>query len=90
MQEDTAKEALVLACNGDEQCTGDLFDSNVVAAAAGQQAHAAIASAMAGGNTKKSKYRGVNANWSRWRAQVGLWGFCARALGMLPCKCPSQ
>lgn len=45
-------------------------DSYDATAAAGQEAHAAIASAMAGGNTKKSKYRGVNANWSRWRAQV--------------------
>ena len=42
---------------------------------AGQHAHAAIASALAEQNTKKkSAYRGVHANWSRWRAQIYVGG----------------
>ncbi|CAK0757170.1 hypothetical protein CVIRNUC_002518 [Coccomyxa viridis] len=41
----------------------------------GQHAHAAIASALAEQNTKKkSAYRGVHANWSRWRAQIYVGG----------------
>lgn len=43
--------------------------------ATGQHAHAAIASALAEQNTKKkSAYRGVHANWSRWRAQIYVGG----------------
>ena len=41
---------------------------------AGQEAHAAIASAMAGHSYKKSAHRGVSANWSRWRAQIYVGG----------------
>ncbi|BDA43845.1 probable AP2-like ethylene-responsive transcription factor PLT2 [Coccomyxa sp. Obi] len=40
----------------------------------GQEAHAAIASAMAGHSYKKSAHRGVSANWSRWRAQIYVGG----------------
>jgi hypothetical protein len=52
---------------------------------AGQAAHAAIASAMANANNKKSRFRGVNANWSRWRAQVRALA-CLKWLTLVPCR----
>ncbi len=41
---------------------------------AGVAAHQALADAVAGQTYKKSRHRGVCANWSRWRAQIYVTG----------------